>query len=1229
MTTFDLTKEYNRDDFLEYLTDFLPDDFEQKTEQVYADYKTINTGIKIGTCNSLDLVAFEFETKLNSESDPRVSLTREVCSVMKNKEASPNALVIFYSKQSQKFRLSLITTDYVIENNKVKTEYSNPRRFSFKLGKDCKTHTPAQMLFEKGRVNNIEELKSRFSIESVTKQFYNELFAWYEWACTLVTFPKGSTNKVGNKFDVVQTKDNNELNLIRLITRIMFVWFIKQKDLIPSWIFDKEELKKVLADFESKTQKSAKKGNYYNAIIQNLFFATLNKKIGERQFTQDDSEFHNKQFGIKTFYRDNKTQSFFTESQKQIVERFKPVPFLNGGLFECLDKLDDNDTKTKNIQIFTDGFTRNPDWMAFVPNCLFWNEETDSHEGLISLLNRYNFTVEENTPTDVQVALDPELLGKVFENLLGSFNPETSETARKDSGSFYTPREIVQYMVDESLKAYLKEYFSKTKTITEETINTLFNDQIEGLKLQKEKSDEITKALKNIKVLDPACGSGAFPMGMLQRIVHIIQKCNDIYDNKSLYNLKLEIIEKCLYGSDIQSIAVQICKLRFFISLICEQEKTDKIDDNYGFNPLPNLETKFVAANSLVGSEINKFSDDWSNNEELTNKKNELLKIRHKHFTVPNAKEKAQCRNDDRKIREELAIIIQKSLQTPNSFLIKTYEDEIQRFEKLLESVKEECWVDEIEVQQDLFGETPKTLFKIDKNKELRDNYKKQINQLKTKIEFEKHKVHATGFEGAVTQLAEWNPYNQNEVAKFFDAEWMFGITDGFDIVIGNPPYVQLQKDGGKLGKLYEKSGFTSYIKTGDIYQLFYEKGTQLLKENAHLCFITSNKWMRAGYGEKSREYFAKNTNPKLLIDFAGTKIFESATVDTNILLLQKATNKGKTICCVTKKLTQNDLNNLSNFVKTESSISNFTNSDSWVILNSIEQSIKNKIESVGTPLKDWDINIYRGVLTGYNEAFIINTQKRDEILLNCKTKEEREKTAELIRPILRGRDIKRYSYDWANLWLINTHNGIKGKLERIHIEDYPAVKTHLDEYWDKIESRADQGDTPYNLRNCAYMEDFFKPKICWAELARTGNSFFLDENCYEVIAGVFLMTMSDEYIKKYGYEYLTMYLNCPLSLFLFDMIYSKLDETGWQWKKEPIEKLYVPRITKNKQKNLLTLWQELKDSKQLSLKQEICAKISLEIYKLLDLSEEQIEAIYSRTKVFNTEWELIKGILK
>ena len=183
-----------------------------------------------------------------------------------------------------------------------------------------------------------------------------------------------------------------------------------------------------------------------------------------------------------------------------------------------------------------------------------------------------------------------------------------------------------------------------------------------------------------------------------------------------------------------------------------------------------------------------------------------------------------------------------------------------------------------------------------------------------------------------------------------------------------------------------------------------------------------------------------------------------------------------------------------------------FSNSDSWVILSPIEQSIKRKIESVGTPLKDWDINIYRGVLTGYNEAFIISTEKRDEILANCQSDDERKRTEELIRPILRGRDIKRYGYNWAGLWLINTHNGVRGKLERIHIEDYPAVKAHLDQYWDKISKRADKGDTPYNLRNCAYMEDFSKPKIIW-KIIGSRLAFTMDIEGYIVNNACYLMT--------------------------------------------------------------------------------------------------------------------------
>ena len=203
-----------------------------------------------------------------------------------------------------------------------------------------------------------------------------------------------------------------------------------------------------------------------------------------------------------------------------------------------------------------------------------------------------------------------------------------------------------------------------------------------------------------------------------------------------------------------------------------------------------------------------------------------------------------------------------------------------------------------------------------------------------------------------------------------------------------------------------------------------------------------------------------------------------------------------------------------------------FANSDSWVILSPIEQSIKRKIESVGTPLKDWDINIYRGVLTGYNEAFIISTEKREEILANCQSEDERERTAELIRPILRGRDIKRYGYNWANLWLINTHNGIRGKLERIHIEDYPAVKAHLDQYWDRISKRADKGDTPYNLRNCAYLEDFSKPKIIYPNMTKY-MPFVYDEANFLTNQKCFIITGQNM-------AYLNAFLNSSLFKYCF-----------------------------------------------------------------------------------------------
>ena len=251
----------------------------------------------------------------------------------------------------------------------------------------------------------------------------------------------------------------------------------------------------------------------------------------------------------------------------------------------------------------------------------------------------------------------------------------------------------------------------------------------------------------------------------------------------------------------------------------------------------------------------------------------------------------------------------------------------------------------------------------------------------------------------------------------------------------------------------------------------------------------------------------------------------------------------------------------ISVFVRQEGTYCDFKGNDSWVILTPIEQSIKRKIEAVGTPLKDWDIQINYGIKTGYNEAFIITTAKRDEILSNCKTEDERERTAELIRPILRGRDIKRYGYDWANLWLINTHNGVKGRIPRIDINDYPAVKAHLDQYWDKIRDRADQGDTPYNLRNCAYLEDFFRPKIVYGQFQDGAEYSFAEP-------GIFLS--SNEYlliVREYSAKCLLAFLNSKVSEWLLSKITGNLGDNAKIGQKSNFLKLSVAILSQDEQR--------------------------------------------------------------
>ena len=1077
--------------------------------------------------------------------------------------------------------------------NAERTQYKQTYREGEKIGKVSILKDIDMLKPHRGHLDILETLKipakiktfrdlyahwqEVFNVSTLNKKFYNELFAWFQWTISEevgVTYPNDTQT---DQDDRVQLEEQ----VIRLITRVLFVWFIKQKHLVPNNLFEEAELSKILKDFQAN---SLENGNYYNAILQNLFFATLNKKVTERAFAKVQGS-----RDIKTLYR---YADMFAITEEEVIALFAPIPFLNGGLFECLDKDKGND----GVRYHLDGFSRNDrksdhnghyTHRAFIPNAVFF----DSEKGLFPLLNRYHFTIEENTPNEVQVALDPELLGNVFENLLGAFNPETKESARKQSGSFYTPKEIVNYMVDESLKVYLKNHLP---TFSAENINTLFEEEelpIEWLS-QPANCQKVVETLERVKILDPACGSGAFPMGILNRMVYLLEKL-DFSAKRSLYELKLHLIQNCIYGVDIQTIASQISKLRFFISLIVEQEETNTVaEQNYGVHTLPNLETKFVTANALISLEKEENAELF-NDEKLVALKEKLFKVRTDHFYAQSAFKKKELRKEDAEICENIKQYLLDIAIKPNEQHIAFWEKSIERLQIEREKYVAERW-EEVPMQVDMFAEAKST--KVDVNLAKRKGIDSKIKELQNFIDKEYHKTESDALKKELETLASWNPYDQNASAPFFDPEWMFGISEGFDIVIGNPPYVQLQKSGGRLAKLYEEQKFKTFARTGDIYSLFYEKAYQLLKQGGICNFITSNKWMRAGYGEATRKFFIEHTNPLILIDFAGIKVFDTATVDVNILLYVKEKNTFNTQACIVK---DKELKELSLYVSQHAQTTQFKNADSWVILSDIEQRIKTKIEAIGTPLKDWDIQINYGIKTGFNDAFIINGEKKAELIA------QDPKSAEIIRPILRGRDIKRYGYEFADLYLINTHNGIKEKgIKRIDIEDYPAVKAHLDTFYEQLEKRQDKGDTPYNLRNCAYIEDFYKQKIVWKAVGRNLAFSILEEGKFLTAPASFITT-------EFGLYYILGFLCSSFGKYF---IYNNSDTTGAgdiMLNIQSLIKIPIPQLKANEQKII-----ENKVSEIIELKKRKVSSHCLEnqvnsiINDIFDFSEEEIAFI-------------------
>ena len=614
------------------------------------------------------------------------------------------------------------------------------------------------------------------------------------------------------------------------------------------------------------------------------------------------------------------------------------------------------------------------------------------------------------------------------------------------------------------------------KNEIEEKLRGLLAYNDEPHEFNEAETEVLIRAIDTLKILDPAVGSGAFPMGVLHRLVFILGKLdpgnvqwkdrqidrastildpiardNAIDDieaaferNELDYGRKLYLIENCIYGVDIQPIATQIAKLRFFISLIVDQQIDDS-QDNRGVRPLPNLETKFVAADTLIG--VDRPLQMQIRNPQIHSKEKELEDVRRRHFTARTPRTKAKYRDLDAQIRAEIS--------------------------ELLE------------------GE---------------------------------------GFPHETTEkIAHWDPYDQNASADFFDSEWMFNVRDGYDVIIGNPPYIQLQSDGGRLANLYEPRNFETFTRTGDIYCLFYEKASQLSKKDGHACFITSNKWMRASYGKKLRNYFIAHTQPVQLLDM-GEDVFD-ATVNTNILLLQ---NTAPNVCLTFTATTirfdfDTHTGDIAQYLRDNGVAMELPpQGEPWAILSPTELALKRKIEEVGKPLEDWDINIYRGIITGCNEAFVIDRETRDRLIA------EHPASAEVLEPFLRGRDVNRWQINFAEKYLIKIESSENrehpwsrqstGEAEQIFADTYPAIYAHFEPFRERLIERHDQGNYFWELRSCAYWEEFEQTQIVWGNLAQSPQFAFADADFY-LSAPATMMGSDSKYLLGILNSRITRYL--------------------------------------------------------------------------------------------------------
>ena len=994
----------------------------------------------IDTTDSYRIGLFHYNIRQGSVANKRVGLRNLVKSFINPTWGEFDAALVVFDSGDH-WRLSFICD--------IKGESTSPKRYTYVFGSgDLLYRTPIERFnFLKKKGISFENLKTAFSVEALSDEFfdkYREQYADFIQYITGKRFVKAGSKweeKVLGKPNatLMQAFDHNEKKIRdyvkKMMGRITFLHFLQRK----GWMCGD------LNYMQNMFENSPYKNDYLDSVLEPLFFGILNTKPAEREALFAD-------YGW----------------DKSLLNEWKDIPYLNGGLFER-DEEDEPESRFP----------------------------ADYFKRLFQFFSEYNFTIDENDPNDAEVGVDPEMLGKIFENLLED---------NKDKGAFYTPKEIVRYMCQESLIAYLETNTSVAK----DKIRQFVLSPEEGVAdIPENKKPKLLTALEEVKICDPAIGSGAFPMGLLNELLHCREVLSGEHYDRA--EIKKSIIQNNIYGVDIEKGAVDIARLRFWLSIVVD-EKTP--------SPLPNLDYKIMQGNSLIesykGMDLSRLTYDNKDKSHIT--------------------EYSIFDDDTNQLQRRVTQLL------TQYYSCSDHEQKHRLQRDISHAISQQ-----LELQN----------FDADILRELRT-------------------LDLAGND----QFFLWHTWFSDVFEK-----------GGFDIVIGNPPYRQIK--WLKEKNIYKNSNFNTYDSTGDIYCLFYEIGIKLLSTNGFLTYITSNKWLKSNYGILTRNYILKESSPKYIIDL-GAGVFENATVDTNILIAQKC----KYILPTKVAMLTSDIHNLT-FKDYLLKLNEL-----WNISNVDKLSIKEKIEQIETRLSDFNVELNYGVLTGANKTFILSKEKAQE-LINLDYKNQ-----ELIKPILRGKDLERYSAKFNNVYLLCTHNGVKSEnIPPIDIRnDYPTLIPYFESFGDDFKNRGEQGDTYFNLRNCAYIMKYLIPKIIYADIVQETGKFYLDEDGYYTNDTAFMIVGEN-------LHYLTGILNSKAFTFFYKNFYcgSALGNKGLRYKRDFLLSVPIPLADQETESKIIELVNKVINTKKNNSKISTIEwenDIDNLVYYLYGLTEEEIRVV-------------------